>query len=116
MKVRFLADQNLNDDIVSGVLRRLPEADFETAYDAGLEAASDAELLLFAAKEGQLLVTHDRKTMPIHFGRFIETQNSAGVLVISQDCEVSLAIEELVLVWEASEAEEYLNLIRPIPL
>ncbi|MDQ2920172.1 MAG: hypothetical protein M3R52_00945 [Acidobacteriota bacterium] len=108
MKVRFLADQNLNDDIVSGVLRRLPEADFETAYDA--------ELLLFAAKEGQLLVTHDRKTMPLHFGRFIETQESAGVLVISQDCEISHAIEELILKWEASQAEEYLNLIRPVPL
>jgi len=67
-------------------------------------------------KEGKILVTHDRKTMPIHFGWLIETQNSAGVLVISQNCEIARAIEELVLVWEASEAEEYLNLIRTIPL
>jgi hypothetical protein len=81
-----------------------------------VESASDAELLSFAAKEGQLLVTHDRKTMPKYFGRFIETQNSAGVLIISQSCETSVAIEELVLIWEASEADEYLNLIRPIPL
>lgn len=116
MKVRFLADQNLNADIVSGVLRRLPEIDFETAYEAGLEEASDAELLSFAAKEGKLLVTHDRKTMPIHFGRLIETQNSAGVLIISQNYEVAHAIEDLIWVWEASEAEEYINLIRQIPL
>lgn len=116
MKVRFLADQNLNDDIISGVLRRLPEIDFETAYEADLEQASDAEVLSFAAREGKLLVTHDRKTMPIHFGKLIETQNSAGVLIISQNCEVARAIEELIWVWEASEAEEYINLIRQIPL
>lgn len=116
MKVRFLADHNLNDDIVSGVLRRLPEIDFETAYEAGLKEASDTELLSFAAKEGKLLVTHDRKTMPTHFGRLIETQDSAGVLIISQNCDVATAIEELISVWEASEAEEYINLIRTIPL
>jgi predicted nuclease of predicted toxin-antitoxin system len=116
LRVRFLADQNLNGDIVSGVVRRLPEIDFETAYEAGLEEASDAELLSFAAKESKLLVTHDRKTMPIHFGKFIETQNSAGILIISQNCEIVRAIEELIWVWEASEAEEYRNLIRQIPL
>jgi hypothetical protein len=54
--------------------------------------------------------------MPKYFGRFIETQDSAGVLIISQNCETSVAIEELVLIWEASEPEEYLNLIRQIPL
>jgi predicted nuclease of predicted toxin-antitoxin system len=116
LRVRFLADQNLNNDIVSGVLRRLPEIDFETAHEAGLDSASDAELISFAAKEGQILVTHDRKTMPKYFGRFIETQNSAGVLLISQNCEISVAIEELILIWEVSEAEEFLNLIRQIPL
>ena len=98
------------------MLRRLPEINFETAYEAGLEEASDPELLSFAAKEGYLLVTHDRKTMPRHFGALIESQKSAGVLIISQSCEISRAIEELILVWEASEAEEYTNLIRPIPL
>jgi len=116
LKVRFLADQNLNDDIVSGVLRRLPEIDFETTYEAGIERVSDPKLLSFAATKGRLLVTHDRKTIPIHFGRFLETQNSAGVLIISQNCEIARAIEELILVWEASEAEEYVNLIRSIPL
>ena len=54
--------------------------------------------------------------MPIHFGRFIETQESAGVLVIPQDCEISDAIEELILIWGTSEAEEERNLIRPVPL
>jgi hypothetical protein len=55
LRVRFLTDQNLNADIVSGVLRRLPEIDFETAYEAGLESASDAELLTFAAKKAKFL-------------------------------------------------------------
>ena len=31
MKVRFQADADLNEDIVAGVQRRVPEIDFQTA-------------------------------------------------------------------------------------
>jgi hypothetical protein len=38
MKIRFQADADLNEDIVTGVLRRVPEIDFQTATEAQLEA------------------------------------------------------------------------------
>jgi hypothetical protein len=31
MKIKFQADADLNEDIVTGVLRRMPEIDFQTA-------------------------------------------------------------------------------------
>jgi hypothetical protein len=54
--------------------------------------------------------------MPIHFGRFIETQNSPGVLIVPHNAEVARIIEELILIWVASDAEEYVNSIRTLPL
>ena len=116
MKIRFQADANLNEDIVNGVLRRVPEIDFQSAHDAGLERLSDPEVLRLAAREERILVTHDRKTMPLHFGKFIEAHTCPGVLIIAQDTEVHRAIEELILVWMASETEEYINSIRTLPL
>ncbi len=116
MKIRFQADANFNEDIVSGVLRRTPEIDFQTATAGGLESLNDSEVLALSAQEGRVLVTHDRKTMPIYFGRFIETHRSPGVLIVSQNAEVSRIIEDLILIWVASEAEEYVNSIRTLPL
>jgi len=113
---RFQADADFNEDIVSGVLRRVPQIDFQTANEAGFEGLRDPDILAIAAKEGRILVSHDRRTMPIHFGEFIETQISPGIFLVSQDAEIRKVIEDLILIWAASEAEEYVNSIRTLPL
>jgi hypothetical protein len=67
MRIRFQADADLNQAIVAAVLRRLPEADFRTATDAKLGGLHDLEVLAIAARDGRLLVTSDRQTMPGFF-------------------------------------------------
>lgn len=114
-KVRFQADADLKQAIVIGTIRRDPNIDFQSAYEAGLEGKLDPEVLAIAAHDGRVLVTHDRKTMPTEFGDFIVTQTSAGVLILSQKLPIADAIEALILVWEASTAEEWINQIMSIP-
>jgi len=116
MTVRFQADADLNQIIVKAVLRREPGIDFRTAQAARLSGLSDQEVLARAAEEDRLLVTHDRKTMPRHFAAFIRSRTSAGVLIVPQKRPVALAVEELVLIWAASEAEEWTNRIYTLPL
>lgn len=116
MKVKFQADADLNEDIVTGVLRRVPEIDFQTATEAGLEGLKDENVLGIASRENRILITHDRRTMPKYFAEFLQKQNCAGVLIISKKLEISTAIEELILIWAASEAEEYMNSIRQLPV
>jgi len=67
MKVRFLADADLNRTIVTGVLRRKPAVDFLTAHVAGLRGMSDAAVLALAAQRQRVLVSHDVGTMPAEF-------------------------------------------------
>ena len=114
-KVRFQADADLKQAIVTGTLRREPNFDFQSAYAAGLEGKADQEVLATAAQNGRILVTHDRKTMPTEFGKFITTQTSAGVLILSQKLPVSDSIAAIILTREASTAEEWLNQIMSIP-
>jgi len=45
MKPKFQADADLNEDIVTGVLRRMPEIDFQTATEANLEGVPDENVL-----------------------------------------------------------------------
>ena len=84
MRIRFQADADFNHIIVAAVVRRLPELDFRTAVVAGLAGLTDAEVLALAAKDGRLLVTHDQTTMPAHFGVFIASTKSPGVIVVAQ--------------------------------
>lgn len=92
MKIRYQADADLNEDIVTGVRRRAPEIDFQSAQETRLENLSDPEVLALAAQSGRILVTHDRRTMPAHFGIFIETQPSPGLFIISQRADLLLII------------------------
>lgn len=114
-KVRFQADADLRQAIVIGVIRRQPDLDFQSANEAGLEGVKDPEVLAIAAREGRVLVTHDRKTMPSEFSQFVTSQRSSGVLVVSQSLPIAEAIDSLILVWEASTAEGWIDRIMSLP-
>jgi predicted nuclease of predicted toxin-antitoxin system len=116
MRIRFQADADFNQIIVAAVLRRLPEAEFGSAVDAGLAGLGDLEVLALAARDGRLLVTHDKSTMPAHFGEFIAGATSPGVIVVAQSLPVSRVLEDLTLIWSASEPAEWTNRIVYLPL
>ena len=76
MIVRFLADADLNRAIMAGVRRIAAEIDFMTAQEAGLEGRGDSEVHL---------VSHDRRTMPVHFlARLRSGRISPGVFLVRQ--------------------------------
>jgi predicted nuclease of predicted toxin-antitoxin system len=116
MTVRFQADADLNQLIVRKTLRQEPAIDFQTAAVAGLVGRTDPEVLALAARQGRIVVTHDQSTMPLHFADFITTQESAGLLIITQDLPLNIAVDDLILIWAASEADEWVNCIAYLPL
>ena len=117
MKVRFLADADLNRAIVNGVLRREPSLDFLTAQAAGLRGMNDPEVLALAAEGQRVLVSHDVGTKPGHFRAFGSAEKqSSGVFLIPQNLDVGTAIDELLLIWLASEASEWENRLEWLPL
>lgn len=117
MKVRFLADADLNKAIVTGVLRREPEVDFLTAHAAGLRRMTDPEVLELAAEQQRALVSHDVGTMPAHFHTFRNAgKHSPGVFLIPQSLDLAMAIDELLIIWLASDASEWENRLVWLPL
>jgi predicted nuclease of predicted toxin-antitoxin system len=116
VKIRYQADADLNQAIVTGVLRKEPTVDFQTAYAAKLEGVQDTEVLAIAAKQKRILVSHDRRTMPSEFAEFIVNNQSSGVLIVSRKVPIEITIEELILIWAVSSAEEWINRIAKIPL
>jgi len=115
VKIRFQADADLNEDIVAGILRREPRVDFQTAGQAGLRGLDDVQALAVAARGGRILVSHDRKTMPRHFAEFLRSSSSPGLFIVSQKTDLLSAVEGLLCVWVASQAEEWVDRICTIP-
>ena len=64
MKIRFQADADLNQIILQATVRRESSIDFQTAEAAGLAHLQDRDVLVMAAREGRILVTHDQKPCP----------------------------------------------------
>ncbi len=104
MKPKFLADENFNHRIISGLQRREPTVDFRTAEQEGIARVSDSQVLVTAARLGRILVSHDRRPMPSCFAVFIRTRTSSGL------------IEDLVLISATTTLEEWKNTIGFIPI
>ena len=47
--------------------------------------------------------------MPRHFGDFITTQASPGVIIMPQQMLIRVAVEWIMMIWAVSEAEEWVN-------
>jgi hypothetical protein len=116
MRPRFQADADSNQKILAGLRRREPSIDFRSAREADVTDRPDPEVLAQAAGEGRVLVSHDRQTMLGHFARFVETQTSPGLIIVSQELGIGQAIEELLLVWATTGAEECQNAVIFVPL
>jgi hypothetical protein len=114
--IRFLADASLHDGVVTGCLRREPSIDFLSAHEARLEGVPDPEVLAFATHQSRILVTSDLRTMPHHFGDFLDANGQcAGVFLVKQRAALADVIDALVLIWAASDASEWKNRIVEIP-
>jgi hypothetical protein len=115
--IRFLADVTLRGAIVRGCRRREATIDFLSAHRREPGRSSHPDVLALAADQDRILVSHDFQTMPRHFADFVRAYGSSpGVILVPQCWKTGQAIEELLLIWGASDAEEWRYRILTIPL
>jgi hypothetical protein len=80
-------------------------------------ALGDPEVLAVASEYKRVLVSHDVGTMPVHFRQFRNTgKQCSGVFLVPQHVEIATAIDELVLIWSASQALDWENRLIWLPL
>ncbi|MBK5294285.1 MAG: DUF5615 family PIN-like protein [Acidobacteriia bacterium] len=63
MTVLFLADEDLDSDIIGGLRSREPAIGILDVKNTGLGGTADSVLLDLAAQQGRIVITHDRRTM-----------------------------------------------------
>ena len=114
---RFLADNDLDEHIITGVLRREPLIEFVRARDVALARAADPDVLSYAAEHGLAVVSHDVNTMPSHAtARMMAGKGTGGLFMVRQRDPIGPVIDSLVLIWSSSEAEEWFDQVVFLPL
>jgi len=115
--IKFLADENLNNQIVRGVLRQNPDIDIVRVQDVGLKGADDPDVLSWAAQEGRIILTHDLATMiAFAYERIQAGLLMPGLFEVKRRVPVGLVIEEIILIAECSLDEEWEGQVRFLPL
>jgi predicted nuclease of predicted toxin-antitoxin system len=112
----FQADADLNEIILKALLRRESSIDFQTATTANFEGADDIHVLSFATMHNRILVTHDQRTIPHHFAKFITNQTSSRVIIVPKRLPSHKVVDDLLLIWLATELEEWQNRILVLPI
>ena len=115
--LRLATDENFNNDIVRGLLRLRPGLDIVRVQDVGLSEAGDPAILVWAAQEERVLLTHDVSTVTKYaYERVRAGQSMPGVFEVSRDVPIGRAIEDILLLADYSLDGEWEGQVRYLPL
>lgn len=119
MSIRYLLDENLGPLYKTQLLRRKPELVIYALGDPGTlsKGTLDPEILCWCEENDFVLITNNRKSMPIHLvDHFAQNRHIPGIITLSDGMSIGDTIEELVLIAELSKDNEYQDRIVYLPL
>jgi hypothetical protein len=120
--VALLLDENIPAPVRNALLALLPAARIRTVGvdpDVPPKRTLDPDLLVFAEAEGFSLVTFDKDTMPGHAADHVAAgRHTWGVFVFPDGNNMSAGriASELVMIWGASQQDEWIDLVAFLPL
>lgn len=114
--LRLAADENFNNNILRGLLRRYPKLDIIRVQDTDLYGADDPAVLEWAAQENRILLTHDFSTITRYaYDRVRAGQRMPGVFEVNPFARIGQIIEDILLLTEFSLEGEWEGKIGYLP-
>jgi len=115
--LKLVADENFDNTIVRGLLRRRRNIDIVRIQDVGLSGEEDPVVLAYAAEEDRVLLTHDVATITrFAYERVAQGLAMPGVLEVSTDVQIGRAIEDILIVADCTLEGELEGQILYLPL
>ncbi|KOR32431.1 hypothetical protein TI05_07290 [Achromatium sp. WMS3] len=117
--IRYLLDENVESVFRIALLQQEPSMIVWKVGDPGAppNGTKDPEILEWCEKNTFILVTNNRKSMPKHLMDHIaQGKDMPGILELNPNMSIRETVEELILIWGASELLEYKNIILYLPI
>jgi len=118
MKVRFLIDENLSPTFKTAVLHLNPEIDIWRVGDTNAPPLGtlDPDILSYLELSQRILITDNRTSMPEHLEVYWGKGGHIwGLFWVRPGKTLNELVQVIVLIWEASEAEEWIDRFDWIP-
>jgi hypothetical protein len=115
--LHFAVDENLNYNIVRGLLRCKTDLNIVRIQDVGLSGKGDATILEWAAQENRILLTHDVTTITKYaYERINDGLLMPGVVEIKMNSPLGDIIDDIILLADYSYENEWEGQIVYLPL
>lgn len=118
-EIKYLLDEHVNPRLRKALKRLAPDIVVWRLGDPGAPPLStlDPEILFWCEDHGFSLVTNNRESMPVHLREHLAAgRRVPGIFTLNPSMTISETADELVLIWGASEAEEYMDQLNYLPL
>lgn len=115
--LRFLADENFNGRIVRGLELAIPTIDLVRAQDEGLSGVSDPDLLVWAADNQRIVLTHDIRTLVRDaLTRVATGQPMPGVIAVRDTLPIGDVIDDLAVIANLGVTDDFDRQVTFLPL
>lgn len=123
--LKYLLDEHIPPAYRAQILRRaerlVPSVELEVWAigdpDAPSKGTLDPEILSWCESHGFVLVTNNRRSMPVHLADHLNAgQNMPGIFTINPDVSIGQLIDELILIACTALEDEFANHITFLPI
>ena len=116
---QYVLDENVDHAVRAGLHQQWPEIVVWVVGDPGAPqlGTPDPDILVWCEERGFSLVTYNRASMPRHLQAHLAVgRHVSGVFILNRTMTIGAIVEELALIWGASEPDEYSDQVRYVPL
>ncbi len=116
---KYLLDENVTSRFRKALKQHYPEMTVWRVGDVGTppRGTGDPDILLWCERHNFSLVTNNRASMPVHLKDHLKQgRRVPGIFILKDGMSFGETIEELALIWYATEADEYANTINFLPV
>jgi hypothetical protein len=117
--VSFLFDEHVPRELATALRTAHPTIDIIRVDEANgpPKGTPDPDLLVVAEQQQRMFVTDDKKSMPGHLaGHYAQGGHTWGVATLRPHRSLSSYGASLSLIWQASEADEWIDQMLHLPL
>jgi hypothetical protein len=119
MNMRFLLDEHMAPRIKTAILHRNPLIDVLRVGEAEAPplATPDPDILAYLEQSQRAFITRNRRSMLEHYrDHMLAGRTHWGIFIVSSRLSMSSIAEEIEMLWQASEAEEWIDCLQSLPL
>lgn len=119
MSLKYLLDENVDPEYVRQLRRQYPEVVVRMVGEPAtpMRGTLDPEILEWCEATGFVLVTNNRRSMPVHLAEHLaQSRHIPGIFILNPSLSMGATLEDLMVVAEVAIEDEYQDRIEYLPL